>query len=203
MLDEIRSRFDSNLERAYNLLTLYVHLHEGEKGRRPVHSTDILRSATIFTHAALEDFLRGIAAWKYPDSPESVLNDVPMVGSSSHARPEKFFLGKLVAHKEKTAQEIINLSVKAFLNTFTVNNTTDISSFLCKFDVAIEKVNKHFDLISTLIERRHHIVHQADKNENRGRGNHQARPIHQKTVLSWINAVNDFGSDVMNELLDQ
>jgi len=200
MLDEIQNRFTGNIERARNLLQLYEGLDGGGQGRRPVHATDILRAATVFTHAAIEELLRGIAAWKYPDAPETILNEVPLVGISEHARPEKFFLGKLTAHREKTAQQIINESVQAFLGTFTVNNTTDISSFLRKFGVDVDAVNESYPQLSTLIDRRHHIVHQADKNENRGRGNHRARPIHQDTVREWIDATSQFGDAVINEL---
>jgi len=130
MRQQIQQRFEHNIGRVRNLLTLYRNLAPRGQGRRPVHATDMLRSALVLLHASLEDVLRSVAAWKFPASGEAVLNDVPLVGLGEGGRPEKFHLGKLVPHRAKSVQALIDESVKAAINRMSFNNTTDIASIL-------------------------------------------------------------------------
>jgi hypothetical protein len=65
MKSEIEIRFKSNLERVDHLVALYDTATTGP-GRRPVDKSDILRSAVVFLHATLEDFLRSLLEWKLP-----------------------------------------------------------------------------------------------------------------------------------------
>ena len=167
-----------------------------------MHATDILRAATVFAHAALEEVMRGLATWKYPVADEGVLNEVPMVGISAHGRPEKFFLGKLAAHRNKTVQQLITESVSAHLGNFTVSNTTDLSVFLRKIHVNPETVNNEFTMLSELIARRHHIVHQADRNDVPGQGHHRARQLNPDTVTNWVAAVRRFTGRVLDQVPD-
>ena len=181
MRDEIRQRFTDNIARAQNLVAVYRRVTGVGQGRRPVNSTDILRAATVFAHAALEEVFRGIATWKYPTANEAVLNEVPLVGSE-HGRPEKFFLGKLAAHRQKSIQALIDESVRAHINNFTINNTTDIATFLRRIGIDPIAVNQEFELLIQLISRRHHIVHQADRNDVPGQGHHRARALSANDV---------------------
>ena len=196
MRDEIRQRFSDNLARAQNLLAVYRGIAGAGQGRRPVNSTDILRAATVFGHAALEEVFRGIATWKYPAANEAVLNEVPIVGSE-HGRPEKFFLGRLAAHRQKTVQALIDESVRAHTNNFTINNTTDIANFLRKIGVEPIAVNQEFELLGQLISRRHHIVHQADRNDLPGQGHHRARALNANDVGSWLAAADRFVAQLL------
>lgn len=189
MREEILRRFEDNLARARNLVDLYRHVARPGQGRQPVHTVDILRAATVFLHAALEEVFRNIALWKYPAAPEAVLNEIPLVGLSDHGRPEKFFLGKLAAHRDKTVQQVLNASVDEFVGYFTVNNTTDISSFLRKVGVDLALVEGEFPTLTQFLRRRHHIVHQADRQLRAGRGHHQAQGLNAETVVNWIASV--------------
>lgn len=202
MRDQILGRFEGNIARVENLVGIYEDAFGEGGGRRPVHATDILRAATVLLHAALEETLRSLAAWKYPLAGEQVLNEVPLIGLNEHARPEKFFLGKLTAHRHKSIQEVIEESIQVFLNNFTVNNTTDISSFIRKIGVEPEVVSAHYPTLSTVIARRHHIVHQADRNNVAGRGQHQAQAINANTVRTWIATVRQFVADLLGQVPD-
>lgn len=46
-------------------------------------------------------------------------------------------------------------------------------------------------IIDNYIKRRHKIVHEADKNPSRGRGNHASAPIDATTLNAWITAVDN------------
>lgn len=202
MREQIRLRFEDNIGRAQNLVVVYREIAGQGQGRRPVHSTDILRAAIVFAHAALEEVFRGLATWKYPAAGEQVLNEVPLVGLTEHSRPEKFFLGKLANHRQKTVQELINESVRSYLGSFTVNNTTDISGFLRKISVDPDAVSHEFAQLTELISRRHHIVHQADRNDIPGRGNHRARGINPDDVARWLGATTRFVTQVLELVQD-
>lgn len=197
MRDQINYRFNDNIRRARNLLAVYERLDPGGQGRRSVQDTDILRAATIFTHAALEEVFRGLVSWKYPTAAETVLNEIPLVGISETGRPEKFFLGKLGAHRRKTVQELIDESIASYVGNLTVNNTTEISGLIRKIGVEPDTVNGEFAQINELIQRRHHIVHQADRNDVGGYGNHRAKALHRQTVKIWIEAVERFVEKVL------
>lgn len=158
----------------------------------------MLRSATVLLHAALEEVFRSTALWKYPAAQEDVLNSVPLVGSES-GRPEKFFLGRLAAHREKGVQDLIEESVQSYVNAFNVNNTGDIAAFARTVAVNISGINGEFPTLDELFKRRHHIVHQGDRNDEPGQGNHRARSISEWRVNRWIEAVNRLG----NEFLDR
>ena len=87
MKTEIENRFNGNLERVGHLVEIYETLTAGP-GRRPVDTSDILRSAVVFLHAALEDFLRSLLEWKLPSAQASYLKDIPLKGKNldQHSR---------------------------------------------------------------------------------------------------------------------
>jgi len=201
MREQIIDRFQGNIARVKNLVALYKSQRAPGGGRRPVHSTDTLRAAVVFLHAALEETFRSIYVWKIPHSSEQVLNDVPLIGSSSY-RPEKFFLGRLAAHRTKTVQALIEESVLAQSQALSVNNTSDIASLLQCFGLRSQDYDTHIGPLADMISRRHHIVHQADRNEIRGVGNHQARSLNVATVESWISSVSSFSETVLQNVPD-
>jgi len=202
MRQQIQQRFEHNIGRVRNLLTLYRNLAPRGQGRRPVHATDMLRSALVLLHASLEDVLRSVAAWKFPASGEAVLNDVPLVGLGEGGRPEKFHLGKLVPHRAKSVQALIDESVKAAINRMSFNNTTDIASILGRVGVDPQVFQWHFPRLAPMIERRHHIVHQADRNDQPGVGQFRTRSLSMETVEGWLVSTEDFVGELLRQIPD-
>jgi len=199
MKAQIEERLGENLGRVRNLVDIYeTHLQAGGSGRRGHLKTDILRSATVFLHAALEDFLRGLAYWKLPDADAQVINGIAMVGHEG--RPQKFLLGELVQHRGKTVDDVIKASVDEHLERSNYNNTAELSSFLQSIGIEVAKVNHRFDDLSELMSRRHQIVHRADRDETGGQGHHRVRSIGLKTVETWVDAVEEFTSAVLQEV---
>ncbi len=189
MRGEISARFASNISRVRNLVALYVALGGPGQGRRPMHAADILRSAVVLLHASMEDVLRSVGAWRLPYQAEHVLNDIPLLGLAQGGRPEKFWLGKLAAHRTKTVQSLIKESVAAHMNAFGVNSTTDIASFMRSVGADPAAIATELPTLEQLVRRRHHIVHQADKNEQTGVGQHRARTISVEQINQWTSAV--------------
>lgn len=200
MKDDIETRFKRNLARVDNLLKVYKEICSTGQGRRPVQAGDVLRSATVFLHATLEDFLRSIAAWKLPGANADVLDGVPLVGLNTHGRPEKFFLGALASHGEKTVQEVIRESVIASLVRETYNDTKEISKLLKSICLQTDELNSQFAVLNDMMSRRHQIVHRADANPNPGTGNHHANSIGIKKVKEWAAAVEEFVTAVLGKV---
>lgn len=189
MRDQLRNLFDSNISRVRNLLEIYDGLAGVGSGRRPVHSTDMLRAATVFLHTALEDFLRKLAGWKLPDGNKEALDSIPLVRISNTGNPVKFFLGSLAEHRGKTVDDLIKESVSEHLTYVTVNDTNDINHTLHSVGINTELVQHLYAELSGLMRRRHNIVHLGDANPNRGRGHHATCPIITDDVRNWANAV--------------
>lgn len=198
MIDTIVNRFNANIARVDNLVRLYEQTHGHGRGRRSIGANDILRAATVLLHASLEDLLRSIARWRIPIAGDPVLNKVPLAGSPG--RFEKFGLGALAAHRGKTIDEVIRESVREHLERTSYSSTEEIGSFLQAIGVAVAQVNARFADLDAMTRRRHHIVHQADHNPERGRGRHRARQISVHDVRKWITAVRQFAQALEVEL---
>lgn len=200
MKDRIADNLKQNLERVESLVTTYEsHPDAHGAGRKTVQVLDILRAAVVLLHASLEDVLRSIGYWKLPLASKDVLNEYPIAGAGMN--PKKILLGDLAAHRGKSVDEMIKASVHAHLEHSNFNNTADIAAILQKVGVDVSKVSAPFVVLEALMDRRHQIVHRADRQQSVvGSGDHEIRGINKQTVREWASAVHAFGSAVLAEL---
>lgn len=196
MLEEIRENLDENLARVERLLQTYEEHPEAQgAGRKSAELLDILRAAVVLLHASLEDVLRSTARWKLPSAPAATLNEIPLSGHGPN--PKKFYLGDLAAFRGKTVDAVFDESVAAHLEQSNYNSTAEISALLSGIGIDVTRVNAPFTTLQSLMERRHQIVHRADRKPAvMGRGDHRVRGINRGTVRQWINAVRQF-SDLL------
>ena len=152
---------------------------------------DLVRASVVFTHAALEDFLRTMAERFLPETGEDILNDVPLYGSAGAGRAEKFLLGKLTQFRGKSVDEVIRESVSEHLKRSTYNNVNEIAVVLKQMGFDPSEHNAEFAEINVMIQRRHLIVHRAD----RIGGAIQA--VDPDTVFRWILATGRFMSGLL------
>lgn len=192
MREEIYERFQLNIGRVDNLVSVYESVKPSGKGRKDVSSLDILRAATVFLHATLEEVLRGLIVWLYPRSGSRVLDQVPLLGTGAHGRAEKFLLGNLAAFDGQLVIDVIEQSVERYANSVSFNRCQDIAAVLQDVGVAPTDVNQTFSELEQLMSRRHQIVHQADKNPSSGPGQQAAQSIGAHTVRDWRRAVDGF-----------
>jgi hypothetical protein len=179
-------------------ITRCMNLVEEAKNAKPETSADMLRAVVVLNHAHLEDFLRTIAASFLPRADENALNAIPLMGLGH--RPEKFFLGKLAKHRGKTVDEVLRLSVSEHMERSNFNNMREIVDFLGSMGLQIPDttdpskvlelaVNDNTRLaLNAMIQRRHHIVHQADKAKT-GDGLQEIDPAE---VAGWVAATMMF-----------
>ena len=76
------------------------------------------------------------------------------------------------------------------MRKFSFNDFTDIDCWARKIELNLKEC-KAQETITTLITRRHKIVHEADANKNSGSGNHYAASISLATVRAWKKAVGE------------
>jgi len=168
------------------------------RGRRDHSKTDVLRSAVVMLHAAMEDLLRSIAYWKLPAASAQTLGKIPLV---SIAPALKFSLGDLSSHRGKTVDEVIESSVNGYLERSNYNNTDEVAAFLGSVGIDVNQVNAHFSNIDPVMKRRHQIVHRADQDDDAtGRGHYRVTSIGVKKVENWISSIEAFGNAVLNEI---
>ncbi|MCG8996733.1 hypothetical protein LH435_15775 [Laribacter hongkongensis] len=187
----IRKNFDRNIARTRGLLNVYDN--SVGPGRPDTILSDLLRAAVVMLHAAFEDACRSVAAQKLPTADSAVLEDIPFVGTKGRAKA--IHLGELSKHRGKTVDDLIQESITQFLDGFSVNNASEIDAYLQKIGIVNPgsfRRSLNFGTLCIAIKRRHHIVHQADKNPTGGRGHHAAQPISRDTVEQWITVVEKF-----------
>lgn len=198
MKEQISERFQDNIGRVKNMVEIYEKYLKGKGSRRKDHlETDILRAATVFLHASLEDLLRSLSYWKLPDAGKESIDKIPLVGGKGSAI--KFLLGELVAHKGKTVDDLIKESVNQYLERSNYNNIDEIVNLLRSIKIEYATANGEFNALTELMNRRHQIVHRADIIDTAG-DQEKVNPITVNHVYKWIESVEKFGTSVLNEI---
>ncbi len=190
---EQAERYYSNMDQADKLFRLYARLarNEGIEGTERIEEEEevtsaILRSAVVFVHATLEDLLRSVESDLLPYSDRKALETIPLAGTN---RREKFTLGDLAAYRGKSILEVIRESVSEHLSTISYSNTERITARLKRLGIEIkeEDSNRLYPQLETLIQRRHQIVHRADKTPQG-----EFETIKPEQVWEWMCAVSEF-----------
>lgn len=200
MKDRLQQTLKQNLARVESLVQTYEsHPDSKGRGRKSAELLDILRAAVVLLHASLEDVLRGIAAWKLPAADKAVLDEIPLVGVG--ANPKKVLLGDLAPHRTKRIDEMISESIDAYLQRSNYNNPGEIAELLQSVKIDTAKVNGHFKGLGAMMERRHQIVHRADRQQKvKGSGDHTVRAINKYQVRAWRDDVRMFAADLFAQL---
>lgn len=166
----------------------------GNQGRPPQHAADILRSATVFLHATLEDLLRNLAEQYWPLAGPAGLAEVPLKGH----RKLTHSLRDLVPHRQERVEDVLEASIHAYLQRATFDRIGEVRNHLTSLGLDINQVQGAFNDAKELIQRRHHIVHQADRAA--GMGVHNTEPISRPAVRRWLAAVTTVGNSAMGLL---
>jgi hypothetical protein len=193
---EIERRFGDNLERVQHLVDVYQSAASG-RGRRGVETTDVLRAAVVFLHATIEDLLRSLLQWKLPLAAAVHLKDVPLSGKLPRST---FNLEDLAAFRGKSVDDIVAQSVTDHLERSNFNHPGEVDAVLERIGLQKTVLDPFRDKLGPMMQRRHWIVHRADRNTASGPGHHAARPLQQAAVEAWALALREFGEAVLARL---
>ena len=188
-------RASANLDRARSLVAVYSDLW-GNPGRKTVKKTDLLRAAVVFTDASLEDSLRTLEEVFLPWVDRDKLTKIPIYGSDPRGLQVKFNLGFLVQHKGLTVEELINKSIEEYLSYRSYSSTDQIVKCLKRIDIGVSTIEQYLPTIQKMLDRRHRIVHRADRTDRTGSGIHKAHSISKKEVLKWIDTIKGFLDEI-------
>ncbi len=146
-----------------------------------------MRSAVVFLHATLEDFLRGAAELRLPLAPREALGKIPFPATKGK---DSSFLEVLADHRGRSVDQVITASITSYLDRKTYNGVDEVASLIADVGLSYAVVLKPYAArIAALMARRHHIAHRFDRNTFAGPGQHPARSISKGLVVEWIEAV--------------
>lgn len=115
----------------------------------------------------------------------------------------KFFLGELANYRDKSVQDVLKDSVLEFLEDSNYNNPGQIKQLLESIGIDYDDFDLDWDALGRMNNRRHQIVHRADKNENHGSGHYSAADISLNTVEGWIGCVSSLKSEISRKLAEE
>ena len=182
--------------RVQHLIDAYEAAAQGP-GRRAVQTTDVLRAAVVFLHAALEDLLRGLLEWKLPLAQADHLKDIPLVGKKPRS---SFTLEDLATFRGTSVDDIIRRSVLQSLERSNFNDPGEVEGVLERIGLPTSLLDPYRNSLGPMMKRRHWIVHRADRNTATGRGQHTALALQQAAVEAWRDALTGFATDVLARL---
>jgi hypothetical protein len=185
--DEIEDRLRRNLARVDNLVAIYEQRAAIRSGRSSVGDGDLPRAAVVFLHATLEDVLRSVLEMRWPNATDPELfRRVSFVLPADARRPEKLGVGELARHlRGKAVDDVVRDAVHGHLEHSSFNNIADVVLALERAEIGADVLASSARDIFVLMQRRHWIVHRADRNERSGPGHHAARSISLANVRNW------------------
>jgi len=198
MINKIVNTFEANFTRLQNLLKMYHSLGGGNPGRSNTSQLELLRATVVLTHSTLEDFLRSLEIWKIPLSETDILKDIWL---KDNYRQVKFNFQDIYKHKNIRVKTLLEKSIVYTLNQRSYNQTQDIIRAInnCGLNVT-EGIQELLPELNLLMNRRHHIVHQADKNTKTGSGQHKYLSLSLRKVQLWINNTDLLANQIINQL---
>ena len=195
-IEERRPEFEARAARFQRYMALAIEAQKritklGSLSSQIENSDELLRAIVVLNHAYLEDFLRTLGREVLPDRGEAALSDVPL--AKSGGRKEKFHLGSLSQFMGYTVDDVINESVAEYLDKRSFSNSGEIISFLESLGIKLNaKAKKQVLQIGRMIQRRHQIVHRADRVTRSGKLEPQLQTIGARRVVSWSLATSRF-----------
>jgi hypothetical protein len=164
--DLLQARFRLNMQRIAGLTALVL---PGGGSPPPIAvaieredvRADLFRTIVVFLHATFEDVLRTAARQRLGDAAPHVLEKIPLAGTKV-GRGEKFHLGTLAPHREKTVDHLIRESVEAYLNRESFGSCADVEEILLQMGLDTKPFKSLYADLDRMMKRRHRIVHEAD-----------------------------------------
>jgi len=203
LLAEFLTNSLTNHSRVEHLVRVYERETKETKGRRNNAHLDILRSAVVFIHATLEDGMRVATRIGLPRNCREVIDKIPLVGLNESGNVEKFFLGRLTEHMDKTVKQLIDESIDRHLERISYTSVAELAGWLKVLEVDVNLVQSLFPTLDLMMKRRHHIVHRGDRSVKTGPGQQFAQSLSARVVRQWNEAVGDFLGHVLEAVMSK
>lgn len=193
-MDFTNGEFLENQRRVENLISAAAGLAAGSPAQIEL-SHDVLRAAVVFLHSSLEEIVRNLYVQRLPNvKNKDNLNKIPLLTDPPNIRPAPVFLGQLAQFSGQFVENVIIKSIEAYVDSFNLNNTTQLAQSLQLVEIGVVKVEKYFPELNRLMARRHQIVHQMDRTNALDPLTVPLSPIDIETVSQWKLTLEDFAS---------
>lgn len=191
-IENYKLMFDQNIKRVESLCELYNQVKSSNiKEKEDNKFTDILRSAVVLLHASFEEYYRNVLKYIFPKiCTQESLKNISFVGSEGNHK-EKISLCELLQHRDKTVDKLINESIQECIDLKSFNNYRNIADWSIKIGINLSAFSNKGS-VEKMIQRRHQIVHQADRTNDKLNG------ININTVESWNKNVCEL-VEIINE----
>ena len=188
-IEQYKLMFDKNIERVQSLIKIYESLKNTEaKEQRDSKFTDILRAAVVLLHSSFEEYYRNILIIIVPKTCGKEDMKSMSLPSKQGKHKANFDLSDLIEFRGKTVEEVITDSIEAEIRLRSFGNYNSIATWAIKAKIDLEGF-KGQDKLNKLIQRRHKIVHEADRaNSSEG---YTLTKIDKSTVEKWTEIVCD------------
>ncbi len=199
---DIEDRFNANIARVRGLVSTYDAVAGPGAGRASVAHTDVLRASVILLHAALEDLLRSIEELKLPVAAPTAFERIRFVvpGASSKDARERFSLVELADYRGKSVDDVFRAAIDGHLAHSNYNNFREVKQCLARVGVSVSIGHVVVAALEAMMKRRHWIAHRADANPLSGRGHHVAQSIGKGLISSWLDVVESFSRDLLQQV---
>ncbi|WP_148214270.1 HEPN domain-containing protein [Robiginitalea biformata] len=173
-------------------------MNTANRGRKSTSQLELLRATVVFAHSTLEDFMRSIQAWKMPSTKSDHLNDVWLL---ENPRKTKFSIQEIYQFRSMKVEDLIEKSIKSYLDFQSYNQPTDLAKAIQSSGLTVsDEIKELFPKLAPLMSRRHHIVHQADRNNKVGSGHHKYKSLNLREVKDWISTIDSFAELLIIEI---
>lgn len=167
---------------------------------------DTLRAAVVLLHASTEDLLRALESLTLEQADPATLESFNLCYAppTPGTRPiEKLSLPALArAYPGASIAEVTQRAIAHALDHANYNNLEELISVLQRLAIRPKPLMDRFaEQLAAMMRRRHWIAHRADHMEATATDSTSPvlTPIHQVEVESWVDAVERFGEQILNQ----
>lgn len=195
---EIRERLHSNLTRVRDLASIHMDVKQANVRRQDLPHTEVLRAAVVLLHATLEDFLRSLLAWQLPMTDNAQAFKGMKFRLDDETKPlDGLSVSQMLAHKGRKVDELIQDAITFHLEQSSFNNVRQVQLAMHALGVNFSEFNHEINALAAAMSRRHRIVHYADLNEKRGRGQSRHNSLSPRMVKVWVTNVEKFSESLL------
>ncbi|WP_331296819.1 HEPN domain-containing protein [Methylobacterium hispanicum] len=198
-LRQIGRRFAYNRDRVSHLIEVHKAIG-GSKKLKAAYRSDILRSAVVLLHAALEDLLREMIRSKAAEDPGALYKQLVFPGSLGDTKVyQKIEVADLERFRGITVEDLIQRCVDNYLARRSFNNKSELVSAITAAGLIPGNFSEYFDDVVEAISRRHKIVHEGDRTSLSSKTHGKRVKIDEADVTRWLNAVTGLGKQMLKE----
>ncbi len=103
-------------------------------------------------------------------------------------------------HEGKFVENVIFDSINAYVDTLNINDSNKLIALLEKVKIDKVPLSPFLDDLNQIMQRRHQIVHQMDRDDSLDPLTRKISSIDSHTVRKWYDITNQFNEQIFEQL---